>query len=115
VASKKRQAQVAARYEKKIALATRRRDAAREKLQRALLAHGALRAQAAIAGKKRTWNLQTSLKSYIDPRVYHRWGQAVGYDVLARYYPKTLQRRFSWARETEDAEKAEGAEGGETG
>jgi DNA topoisomerase-1 len=110
-ASKARQAQVAARYEKKIAQVTRRLEAAREKLQRAMLAHGALRAQAAVASRRRTWNLQTSLKSYIDPRVYHRWGQSVGYDVLARYYPTTLQRRFSWARGAEGAEAAEGAEG----
>lgn len=88
-----------ARFEQRIALARRRVEAAREKVQRALLAQGSLRAQFAIAGRKRTWNLGTSLKSYIDPRVCERWGQKVGYDVLGRYYPKALQRRFSWARQ----------------
>jgi len=117
-ASGKKGASVAVRYEKKIALARRKVETARERLQRAMLAHGALRAQSAIAGRKRTWNLQTSLKSYIDPRIYHRWGVSVGYDVLARYYPKTLQRRFSWAREEDpqagaggDAEPGAPAEG----
>jgi DNA topoisomerase-1 len=94
----KKAAQVAARYEKKVEQARRKLETARERLQRALLAHGAVRSQAAIAGKKRTWNLQTSLKSYIDPRVYHRWGEQVGYDVLARYYPTALRQKFAWVR-----------------
>jgi DNA topoisomerase-1 len=106
-ASETQRKRVATRYEKRIATAKRKLETARERLQRALLAHGKLRAQAAIASKRRTWNLQTSLKSYIDPRVYHRWGESVGYDVLASYYPKTLQRRFSWAREGEGAEDVE--------
>lgn len=97
----KKRAAAAGRYEKKLAQAERKLQAARERLQRAMLAHGTLRAQAAIANKRRTWNLQTSLKSYIDPREYHRWGRQVDYDVLGQYYPKTLQRRFSWAREEE--------------
>jgi DNA topoisomerase-1 len=62
-----------------------------------------------MAGHKRTWNLGTSLKSYIDPRVYHRWGQAVGYDVIERYYPKTLRRKFAWAR-TDGSDADEGAD-----
>ncbi len=88
--------------EKKLAQIGRRLEAARERLQRAMLAHGALRSQAAIANKRRTWNLQTSLKSYIDPREYHRWGRQVGYDVLGQYYPKTLRRRFSWVQEEDE-------------
>jgi DNA topoisomerase-1 len=108
-AAGKKAAQAAARYKKKIEQTRRKLEAARERLQRALLAHGALRAQSAIANKRRTWNLQTSLKSYIDPRVYHRWGESVGYDVLARYYPKTLQRRFSWARQGGEGEAEDAA------
>lgn len=87
------------RYEKQEAQLARQIEAARERLQRALLALGRLRTQASIAEKKRTWNLTTSLKSYIDPRVYAQWGREVGYDVLAEYYPRVLQRRFSWAKE----------------
>ncbi|MBS7625937.1 DNA topoisomerase I, partial [Candidatus Bathyarchaeota archaeon] len=43
----------------------------------------------------RDYNLRTSLKSYIDPRVYRDWGMKVGFDWKL-YYPKTLQRKFSW-------------------
>jgi len=43
----------------------------------------------------RDYNLGTSLKSYIDPRIYYEWGKQVDYD-WKRYYPKTLQRKFSW-------------------
>ena len=61
-----------------------------------------------IALEKRTWNTSTSLKSYIDPRVYHRWGERVGYDALRSYYPATLQRKFAWVRAAGlDADQAE--------
>jgi DNA topoisomerase-1 len=43
----------------------------------------------------RDYNLGTSLKSYIDPRIYYKWGQKVDFDWKL-YYPKTLQRKFSW-------------------
>jgi len=43
----------------------------------------------------RDYNLRTSLKSYIDPRIYYQWGKEVDYDWKL-YYPKTLQRKFSW-------------------
>jgi len=49
----------------------------------------------------RDYNLATSLKSYIDPRIYYEWGKQVDYD-WKRYYPKTLQRKFSWV-ETDGA------------
>jgi len=41
------------------------------------------------------YNLRTSLKSYIDPRIYYQWGKKVDYDWKL-YYPKALQRKFSW-------------------
>ncbi len=43
----------------------------------------------------RDYNLSTSLKSYIDPRIYYEWGKQVNYD-WKKYYPKTLQKKFSW-------------------
>lgn len=43
----------------------------------------------------RDFNLTTSLKSYIDPRIYYEWGKQVDYD-WKRYYPKSLHRKFSW-------------------
>ena len=43
----------------------------------------------------RDYNLNTSLKSYIDPRVYKRWFDKVDFD-WTKYYSKTLQQKFSW-------------------
>lgn len=47
----------------------------------------------------RDYNLRTSLKSYIDPRVFFEWCKKVGYD-WKEYYPATLQKRFSWVEKT---------------
>jgi DNA topoisomerase-1 len=88
-----------ARYEKRIERAHQRIAKAHERLERAQHAVGKIKAQTKVAAQKRTWNLGTSLKSYVDPRVYHRWGQQVEYDVLERYYPKALRRKFAWVRE----------------
>jgi DNA topoisomerase-1 len=52
----------------------------------------------------RDYNLQTSLKSYIDPRVYRSWGNKVDYDWKL-YYSKTLQRKFSWIDGRKKAEE----------
>jgi DNA topoisomerase-1 len=93
-----RRSKVRARYRKRIGVAKRRIKGASARLKKARLAEDKLRVQSSIASKKRTWNLGTSLKSYIDPRVYHRWGQAVEYDVLERYYPKALRLKFAWVR-----------------
>ena len=41
------------------------------------------------------YNLNTSLKSYVDPRVFYKWAKKVGYD-WKKYYSKTLQKKFSW-------------------
>lgn len=43
----------------------------------------------------RDYNLRTSLKSYIDPRIYYEWGNKVDYDWKL-YYPKVLQKKFAW-------------------
>lgn len=50
-----------------------------------------------IEGQKATrdYNLVTSLKSYIDPRIYYEWGRRVDYD-WKMYYPKALRSKFSW-------------------
>jgi len=44
----------------------------------------------------REYNLGTSLKSYIDPRVYVRWASQVDFS-LDKFYPKTLRNKYSWA------------------
>ncbi|MCJ7719949.1 MAG: DNA topoisomerase I [Candidatus Hadarchaeum sp.] len=47
----------------------------------------------------RDYNLNTSLKSYIDPRHFVKWAMDVEYD-WKKIYPKTLQQKFTWAEET---------------
>lgn len=75
----------------------------RTKLQeeKAHLSLGKLRTQKIIALQNRTWNLGTSQKSYIDPRVYYNWGEQVKYDVLDKFYSKTLRRKFMWVTDQE--------------
>ena len=103
-APRARKQQVKARYEKRIGAAERRVERTRGMLQRARLSRDKIKAQYSIASKKRTWNLGTSLKSYIDPRVYYEWGQQADYDVLEKYYPKALRRKFAWVKdEAQDA------------
>jgi DNA topoisomerase-1 len=48
-----------------------------------------------IQEETRDYNLSTSLKSYIDPRIYYEWGKQVAYD-WKQYYPKSLHKKFSW-------------------
>lgn len=100
-AQRERRRQVAARYDKRIEAAQRRLAKAEGQLEAAKLVLGKVKTEASIAAKKRTWNLGTSLKSYIDPRVYYGWGQRLGYDVLEQYYPKALRAKFAWVREVD--------------
>jgi DNA topoisomerase-1 len=51
----------------------------------------------------RDYNLNTSLKSYIDPRIFHTWCKKVDYD-WRNYYPKTLQKKFSWVENVNEIE-----------
>lgn len=52
------------------------------------------------AKASRDYNLRTSLKSYIDPRIYYSWGKNIDFDWKL-YYPKTLQNKFSWVEKQE--------------
>jgi len=94
-----RREKIEERYQKRLARAGERLAKAHERLERARHAAGKIEAQMHLTDQKRTLNLGTSLKSYIDPRVYHVWGQEVEYDVLERYYPSALRRKFAWVRE----------------
>jgi DNA topoisomerase-1 len=94
----KKRDSVKARYQKRIGVAGRRVERTKLQLDRARMALDKIKIQSSIASKKRTWNLGTSLKSYIDPRVPYQWGQTVEYDVLERYYPKALREKFAWVR-----------------
>ncbi len=102
------------RYDKRVGVAERRVERARGMLERARRARDKIKAQYSIAYKKRTWNLGTSLKSYIDPRVYYEWGQEVNYDVLEKYYPKALRRKFAWVKHEERYAIPEYDDDGET-
>jgi DNA topoisomerase-1 len=48
-----------------------------------------------LAMKTRDYNLNTSLKNYIDPRLYKAWCNSVGLD-WRKLYTKALQRKFAW-------------------
>jgi DNA topoisomerase I len=48
--------------------------------------------------KTKNYNLNTSLKNYIDPRVVKAWCDQVGLD-WAKIYSKSLQRKFSWVEQ----------------
>jgi len=96
------------RYAKKIERAKKKVETAQNRLQRAQVALDKAKSKDTVAAKKRTWNLGTSLKSYIDPRVVYEWGQRVDYDVLERYYPKALWHKFAWARGPEQADEKPG-------
>jgi DNA topoisomerase-1 len=51
------------------------------------------------------FNLGTSLKSYVDPRIYFEWGKQVEYD-WRNYYSATLEKKFSWVDPDPPAQKA---------
>jgi DNA topoisomerase-1 len=103
-AAEARRPKVRARYKKRIATARRRIEGARGRLGRAQEALGKVDSQNRLRTKVRAWNLGTSLKSYIDPRVYHRWGQGVEYNMIEKYYPKALRRKFAWVTQGEEDE-----------
>ncbi len=64
------------------------RRAKREKIKEAEL-------RVKLMQSTRDYNLNTSLKNYIDPRVYADWGKEVDFD-WKQFYSKSLQRRFAW-------------------
>ncbi|MEW6222563.1 MAG: DNA topoisomerase I [Candidatus Hadarchaeota archaeon] len=51
-----------------------------------------------MASMTKNYNLVTSLKSYIDPRVYAIWAKKNSYD-WKQVYPKSLQRKLLWVEE----------------
>lgn len=51
-----------------------------------------------LSRRTKEYNLGTSLKSYIDPKVYVKWASKIDYP-LEKLYPKTLQKKFLWALE----------------
>lgn len=51
-----------------------------------------------LARRTRDYNLGTSLKNYVDPRVYKAWGDYVAFD-WKRLYTTALQRKFAWVEQ----------------
>ena len=51
-----------------------------------------------LAKEAREYNLNTSLKNYIDPSVYVRWANQIDFS-LQKLYSKTLQKKYSWCFE----------------
>jgi DNA topoisomerase-1 len=58
-----------------------------------------LRREVEFFVRTKNYNLNTSMKNYIDPRLYKSWCDYVGLD-WAKVYSKSLQRKFSWAQKT---------------
>ena len=48
-----------------------------------------------LAKKTKEYNLNTSLRNYIDPRMYKSWSDSVDLD-WQKIYAKTLRKKFSW-------------------
>ncbi len=52
--------------------------------------------QVELHTKTKELNLGTSLRNYIDPRIFKAWAEYVGLD-WRKIYTKSLQRKFLWA------------------
>jgi DNA topoisomerase I len=65
-----------------------------------------------LTERTKEYNLNTSMKNYIDPRTYKAWGDYVGLD-WTKLYSKSLQRKFSWVAQSKktwpEAKPADGA------
>jgi DNA topoisomerase-1 len=53
------------------------------------------RLQLDLAVKVRDHNLNTSLRNYIDPRIYKAWAKVVGFD-WRKIYTASLLKKFKW-------------------
>ncbi len=71
---------------------------AKDRMDKARLAKRKIEVDFALARDCRTWNLGTSLKSYIHPKTIYKWCQKVEYP-WRKVYPATLQRKFSWVED----------------
>ena len=54
-----------------------------------------LKTEISLQTQTKNYNLNTTLKNYIDPRLYKSWGDYVGLD-WTRIYTKSMQRKFAW-------------------
>ncbi len=65
-----------------------------ERLERAQL-------QLDLVRQTKDYALNTSLKNYIDPRIYRDWGERVGFD-WKKLYTSALQRKFTWVNQADN-------------
>lgn len=61
-----------------------------------------------LTKETKEYNLNTSMKNYIDPRVYREWCDKVGLD-WSKLYSKSLQRKFSWVAQGDGEDEEEAA------
>jgi DNA topoisomerase-1 len=59
--------------------------------------------------RTKNYNLNTSMKNYIDPRVFKSWCDYVGLD-WAKVYSKSLQKKFAWVLRSSARWEPQGAE-----
>lgn len=78
---------------KRIAAGEKTVKTAKERVTKAEHAKKKIEIDFTLAKESRTWNLGTSLKSYIHPKIVYKWSQRVDYD-WRKVYSKTLQRKF---------------------
>ncbi|MHA1635874.1 MAG: DNA topoisomerase I [Candidatus Thorarchaeota archaeon] len=78
---------------KRIAKGEKSVNTAKERVKKAEDAKKKIEIDFALAKESRTWNLGTSLKSYIHPKVVYKWAQRIDYD-WRKVYSTTLQRKF---------------------
>jgi DNA topoisomerase I len=55
-----------------------------------------------LTERTKEYNLNTSMKNYIDPRIYKAWCDYVGLD-WNKLYSKSLQKKFSWVAQSKRA------------
>jgi len=77
------------------------RQSLEKRKQRDISAVEKMKLKITVQKETRDYNLSTSLKSYIDPRIYYEWGKKVEYD-WKQYYQKALHKKFSWVDTQED-------------
>jgi DNA topoisomerase-1 len=84
-----------------VASASKQKALAEDRRRRNHEASERMRLQVDEQEQTKDYNLGTSLKNYVDPRIYYDWGRKIGYD-WKKYYPATLQKKFSWLDKEEE-------------
>ena len=59
---------------------------------------GRMELQIDLASRTRDYNIGTSLRNYIDPRLFKAWADEVGAE-WSKLYTASLQRKFLWVRD----------------